>query len=241
MKLQRIPHIAILSAVFTVLTSSSVFCEFVVYKDSDGVIHLDNRPDNGVISYRRDNVSSRNPDYQRAEWNPPPVRKGPTNLFDDLIREESDRHGLDFGLLKAVIHAESGFNPNAVSHKGARGLMQLMPATAREVGVKNIFDPKQNIRGGARYLKWMMNRFDDDLKLSLAAYNAGPTTVDRMGGVPPYRETKNYVNRVLKLMRGYNSMASSGGRNLQGREKRDGSAYEPPASLENFIYAVLLS
>ena len=212
MKLQRIPHIAILTVIFTALTAGSAFSEFVVFRDKDGVIHLTNRPDNGVQPQKRDNLPGRNPDYQRADWNPPPLRKGPTNLYDDLIREESNRHGLDFGLLKAVIHAESAFNPNAISHKGARGLMQLMPGTAREVGVKNVFDPRQNIRGGARYLKWMMNRYDDDLKLSLAAYNAGPSAVDKMGGVPPYRETQRYVDRVLRLMRGYNSMGSSGGK-----------------------------
>lgn len=116
--------------------------------------------------------------------------------YDNLIEEYANRNGLSPDLLRAVIQVESGFNPYAVSVKGAMGLMQLMPATATELGVSNPFHPEQNIRGGSVYLKRLLDKFDNDLTLALAAYNAGPSAVDRYGDVPPYRETKNYVKKV---------------------------------------------
>ena len=102
-----------------------------------------------------------------------------------------------------IIKAESGFNPNAVSKAGASGLMQLMPGTARGLGVEDIFDVEQNIEGGAKYLRGMLDRFDGDKSLALAAYNAGPNAVKRYGGIPPYQETQNYVKRVLSYERNY--------------------------------------
>jgi soluble lytic murein transglycosylase-like protein len=116
--------------------------------------------------------------------------------YDELIELHAERHGLSPDLVRAVIQVESGFNPNAVSVKGAMGLMQLMPATATELGVTNPFQPEQNIRGGVVYLKRLLDLYDQDVTLALAAYNAGPRAVDRYGDVPPYRETKNYVKKV---------------------------------------------
>ena len=116
--------------------------------------------------------------------------------FDIEINAAADQYDLDPALIKAVIERESGGNPHTVSSKGAKGLMQLMDGTARELGVSNSFDPGQNIQGGARYLRQMLDRFDGDLELALAAYNAGPGTVERYGGVPPYEETQQYVSRV---------------------------------------------
>lgn len=117
----------------------------------------------------------------------------------DAIATAADRHGLDRALLAAMVQVESSFQPRAVSPKGACGLLQLMPATARRFGVKDPFDPLQNLEGGAQYLSWLLGRFEGRTDLALAAYNAGEGAVDRHGRrIPPYRETLRYVNRVLE-------------------------------------------
>jgi soluble lytic murein transglycosylase-like protein len=119
------------------------------------------------------------------------------NAFDHLIRRIADREGVDRGLVKAVIHTESGFNPDALSKPGAQGLMQLMPATAERYAVRDVFDPAQNIDGGVRHLRYLIKRYKNDLTLVLAAYNAGEKNVERHNGVPPFPETQDYVRRVL--------------------------------------------
>jgi soluble lytic murein transglycosylase-like protein len=119
------------------------------------------------------------------------------NQYEDLIVANSQRYGVRADLVRAVIQAESAFNPRARSPKGALGLMQLMPATAREMGVSKVFDPAQNIRGGVAYLKLLLDRYDDNEELALAAYNAGPGAVERYGNtIPPFRETQAYVSRI---------------------------------------------
>ena len=118
-------------------------------------------------------------------------------LYGEQIRRAASHFGLDPGLVRAVIATESNFDPRAVSPKGARGLMQLMPATARRFGVKDSFDPAQNISGGVRYLRYLLDLFEGDLVLALAAYNAGEGVVQGRGAVPNYRETRDYVDRVL--------------------------------------------
>ena len=122
-----------------------------------------------------------------------------TAAFTNEIRNAAQKFGVEEAVVRAVIHAESAYRPNAVSHAGAQGLMQLMPATASRFGVSDPFDPAQNIQGGVKYLAWLMKRYSSDLTLVAAAYNAGEGAVDRNGGVPPYSETRRYVQRVGQL------------------------------------------
>ena len=116
--------------------------------------------------------------------------------FDDFVLAHAQRHALRPELVRAVIQVESGYNPSATSPKGAMGLMQLMPATARALGVRNPYDPEDNIRGGTAYLRQLLDKYEGNEQLALAAYNAGSGAVDRYGTVPPYRETRDYVRRV---------------------------------------------
>lgn len=118
--------------------------------------------------------------------------------LNEVINTISGRHHLDPDLVNSVIHAESGFNPHAVSPKGAQGLMQLMPQTASQLGVSNVFDPSANVEGGARYLRELLERYNFDLIKALAAYNAGPLRVEQYRGVPPYFETRAYVAKVIR-------------------------------------------
>jgi len=129
--------------------------------------------------------------------------------FRELVEEAARRHGLDPSLVHAVVQAESGYNPYATSPAGAQGLMQLMPATARALGVRDPYDPAQNVEAGARYLRGLLDRFGD-VRLALAAYNAGPGAVQRYGGVPPYAETRAYVERVLATWRRLRVVESGG-------------------------------
>jgi len=115
---------------------------------------------------------------------------------EKLVREAADRHSMDPALVRAVIETESNWNPRAYSHKGAGGLMQLIPTTAQRYGAYDLFDPQQNINAGVKHLKWLLERYNGNLDLALAAYNAGEGAVDRVHGVPAYRETRNYVQRV---------------------------------------------
>jgi len=170
--------------------------QIYVYEDESGVIHFSDTPAHD--GFRRHVPSMRR--SSRAALLPQPT---PEQRFDHLIVRASRANRISPGLVKAVIHAESYFNPRAVSRKGARGLMQLMPSTAGELGVTNPFDPWQNIEGGTRYLGEMVRRFDGDLRLGLAAYHAGPGSVRRHRGMPPYHSTRQYVARVLKLYRRY--------------------------------------
>ncbi|WP_328797033.1 lytic transglycosylase domain-containing protein [Luteimonas deserti] len=143
----------------------------------------------------------------------PGVNFGTVRLNHDAYRDEIARAARDFGVeeavVRAIMHAESAFNPNALSRAGAQGLMQLMPATARRFGVVNAYDPEQNIRGGVEYLAWLLKRFKGDLTLAAAGYNAGEGAVDRHKGVPPYSETQRYVVRVAQLAERYRGQVAT--------------------------------
>ncbi len=125
----------------------------------------------------------------------PPGEQAP---FRELVQAAAQRHGVDGDLISSVIAVESNFEPRAVSRRNARGLMQLLPETAKRLGVKNVFDPRENIDGGTRYLKELLARYNNNLVLTLAAYNAGPLRVQQYGRVPPYAETRSYVRRVKR-------------------------------------------
>jgi len=144
------------------------------------------------VERRFDIASAPAPRAERASaW------KEEAGKFAELIEATARRHGVDPVLLMAMAAVESNFDPLAVSSKGACGILQLIPATAERFGVVDVFDARQNLDGGAGYLRWLLDRFEGETELALAAYNAGENTVDRYGGVPPYPETRNYVSRVL--------------------------------------------
>jgi hypothetical protein len=150
----------------------------------------------GFVDVPSDQVASVEPEDSFAP--PPPPPPAPKANFRDLVEHSAARYQVDADLISSVIATESNFNPRAVSRKNARGLMQLMPETAAKLGVRNVFDPQENIDAGTRYLGNLLQRYRNDLALALAAYNAGPERVEQYGRVPPFAETVSYVRRVQR-------------------------------------------
>lgn len=164
------------------------------YRDASGTLVLsDSAPtDPGVSVHTFEAVNTAAPVRVTR-----PVSKAYREQFDDLILHHAEAQGIRPDLVRAVVQVESGYNPRALSVKGAMGLMQLMPGTAADLGVKRPFDPEENIRGGVAYLRHLLDRFNGNEELALAAYNAGPEAVGRYGNrIPPYRETRDYVRKV---------------------------------------------
>ncbi|MBW2602757.1 MAG: lytic transglycosylase domain-containing protein [Deltaproteobacteria bacterium] len=180
---------------------------FFIFTMITGVslVSIHNRPkDVQVINNTPDNLQDQNADFRSK------FRHKKEHLFHPIILQEAIRNEIDPALVKAIIMAESGYNPNAVSKKGAKGLMQLMPLTARALGVEDAFNPEQNISGGVRYFKQLVNRFDGDVKLALAAYNAGSKKVRHYQGVPPFKSTHFYIEKVFKYYELYKDQMTEG-------------------------------
>ncbi len=173
--------------------------EIYRYTDENGTVHLSNVPSD--------------PRYRRVS--PPPRRRAPRLApaeVNRLVARYARRHDLPPALLRAVIKTESDFNPVAVSRAGAMGLMQLMPQTALTLNVRNPFDPEQNVRGGSAHLRALLDRFEGNLTLALGAYNAGITAVERYNALPPYRETRRFVQKVLRNYRQFLAISAAASR-----------------------------
>ena len=214
---------AVLGLALVVLAGPAPGAETFVWTDARGVVHFTNAPADGRFRPFRD----------LGIWAPRYLGEA---SFARLIEAAARQVGLDPALIRAIIQVESGFDPEAVSHKGARGLMQLHPRTAAELAVRDSFDPAENIFGGVRYLRHLHGRFHGNLRLTLAAYNAGPEAVVRHRGVPPYRETREYVRRVLTLL-GRPPMrpaSESGGWAIEAAPRPKPSRFHPDPSVDAF-------
>jgi soluble lytic murein transglycosylase-like protein len=187
---------AFLTSTLLVASAAAAHSQIYTYVDADGLRHYTDVPDNN--RYRLLIMSPQDRTASGDRYDSMLLAKA--GQYDSIIEKAALSAAVEPNLLRAVIVVESGFNSRAVSKRGAVGLMQLMPATATRFGVSNPYDPRQNVHAGARYLKFLIDRFGQDVRLALAAYNAGEEAVDRNGGqIPPFSETMAYVPRVLKI------------------------------------------
>ncbi len=197
-------------AAFLLIPCLPASADIYQYTDENGVVHFSNVSVGGSKKFKKVKSEPKS-DLKKEDTSEPasgipgPIKQtssGIPHSYIEIINSACYNHGVDPSLVHAVIKVESNFNPYAMSKKGAMGLMQLMPQTAVEMNVKNTFSPKENIYGGVKYLKYLMDRYEGNLSLALAAYNAGETTVKRWGTIPPIKETQNYVRRILSLYNG---------------------------------------
>lgn len=194
---KKLPLLAFLAVILSgVVFVASASADIYRYEDEEGIVHFTDAPtDKRFKIFLRDLRKDKQLRTRFLLANPA--------QYEQLINTCAVKYGVNPSLVKAVIHAESGYNPNAVSRAGASGLMQLMPGTAKQLKVTDRFDPNQNVDGGVRYLKFLLDTFKGDVPLALAAYNAGLSKVAKHGGIPPYEETRNYVNKVMSHMKNY--------------------------------------
>ena len=195
---QKMPIFIFLVALFMAMPAAA--SDIYKYEDKDGTLHFTDAPtDSRFKVFMRDIKKDKK---LRTTFKLFGCARDPKE-FEPIVNSCALEYGVDKSLVKAVIQAESGYNPNAVSRKGAAGLMQLMPRTAQDLKVSNSFDPSENIRGGVRYLKFLLDTFKGDVALALAAYNAGLSKVAQYRGIPPYEETRNYVGKVLSYQKSF--------------------------------------
>nr|WP_163123201.1 lytic transglycosylase domain-containing protein [Acinetobacter portensis] len=191
-----------LTTAISFMASLSYAGQVYMYKDNNGSTLLTNKKNSDQslkrvkITYYADSNIHSYSNWGSSEASVLASYSKNKNAFDHIIKQAASTHGVSEGLIKAVMHTESGFNTHARSPVGAQGLMQLMPATAQRFNVSNAYDPHQNIMAGAKYLAWLMKRFNGNTSLALAGYNAGEGNVTKYGGIPPFRETQDYVRRV---------------------------------------------
>lgn len=207
--------------------------EFFMLKDARGVVYFTDQPPapgSRARVIRRYATSEKQGSAAPGAAYTAPRYRNFSGQYDHVIQEAARRQGLDPLILKAVMKVESDFNPYAVSSKGAQGLMQLMPATAREMNVRRVFDPVENVHGGAAYLRKMLNRFSGDLRLALAAYNAGPKAVEQHRGVPPFDETRRYIQKVQS------AYASLSGRSYSAPSRVEAAANAPGGRISSAVY-----
>jgi soluble lytic murein transglycosylase-like protein len=185
---------ALITVLVAILVAGSARADIFMYRDERGVTHFSNVPADGQYRF-----FMHEPKEPPSAAHPMGTRAKRARAYERIISDAATRHHVDVALVKAVIDAESAFVPEARSPKGAQGLMQLMPATATRHNVQHVFAPEDNVEGGVRHLRQLLDRYGGDVRLALAAYNAGEGAVERSQGVPPYPETLDYIARVLKF------------------------------------------
>ncbi len=195
---------------FLICIASSTFADIYKYVDENGIECYTDTP----IDKKADRIFKEN---SNSSTNIAQVKYEDVTDYHNIIHEKAETYDIDPSLIKAVIETESTWNSMALSRKGAMGLMQLMPSTASDMNVSNPFNPEENIEGGTKYLRYLLERFKGDLTLALAAYNAGPNAVEKYGFIPPYTETRQYVSKVLSLYNG----TSADHHSTEKRNKRE--------------------
>ena len=206
-RLYRVGQVAGFLLFANLLGMQAVSAEVYKFTDKDGIVHYTNIRPGGQQKLKTFSFPcyASDPSCNQLDWEKIPLNRG---AFSEAIQVAAEEYAVDDALIRAIIHAESAYQPEALSPKGAQGLMQLMPATQAELQVVDVFDPVSNIEGGTLYLSRLLEQFDQSVELAAAAYNAGPGAVLEYGGVPPYKETREYVRRIKILYRRYRSNES---------------------------------